>query len=154
MHRLYTVADYVEKVTLLRAIVPGVSLGTDIVVGFPTETEAEFEQTYEMIKEIQYAVGCFFFYSPRKGTTPAMRWKDDIPEEVKQERLQRLLSLQQEITVHQRQRLIGSTMPILFEKVSERDPLLIKGRTRCWQNVLAPGDSSLIGTTKMVKINS
>jgi tRNA-2-methylthio-N6-dimethylallyladenosine synthase len=153
MHRLYSVADYVEKVTLLRAIIPGVSLGTDIIVGFPTETEAEFEETYQMIKEIQYSVGFFFSYSPRKGT-PAMRWKDDIPEEVKQERLQRLLSLQQEITVRQRQNLIGSTMPILFEKVSERDPLLIKGRTRCWQNVLVPGDSSLIGTTKMVKINS
>ena len=96
MHRIYTREQYFEKVSLLREIVPNASLGTDIIVGFPTETDAEFEETYEAMKEIRFSVAFVFAYSARKGT-PAKRWKDDIPETVKSERLQRLLDLQNEI---------------------------------------------------------
>lgn len=92
MHRIYTVEEYLEKVEMLRSLVPHVALGTDIIVGFPTETDEEFQQTYEALKQIEYSVAFLFAYSPRKGT-PAMRWRDDIPEEVKQERLQALLKL-------------------------------------------------------------
>ena len=82
---------YLEKVYAAENWSPHVALGTDIIVGFPTETEEEFQLTYDILKEIEYAVAFLFAYSPRKGT-PAMRWKDDIPEEVKQERLQRLIN--------------------------------------------------------------
>ncbi len=152
MHRLYTKEQYLEKVTLLRQIVPNVSLGTDIIVGFPTETEEEFEETYEVFKQIRYSVAFIFSYSARKGT-PAFRWKDDIPEEVKQERLHRLLSLHNEICAEQRQDMLGQEIEVLVEKRNKED-LRLKGRSRCWKNVVFHGDDTCIGTLQKVKIHS
>jgi tRNA-2-methylthio-N6-dimethylallyladenosine synthase len=152
MHRIYTVDQYLEKVALLRKIVPNVALGTDIIVGFPTETEEEFQMTYDLFKQIRYSVAFIFAYSARKGT-PAFRWKDDISEEVKQERLQRLLSLYQEICAEDRQEMIGQTVEVLVEGLN-KDSKQLKGRTRCWKNVLFSGDSSLVGTLQQVQIHS
>lgn len=152
MHRIYTVEQYLEKVDLLRQIVPDVSLGTDIIVGFPTETDEEFRTTYELFKQIRYSVAFIFAYSARKGT-PAFRWKDDISEEIKQERLHSLLHLHQEIGAEQRQELLGQTLEVLVER-RNKDEKLLKGRTRCWKNVLLEGDDSLIGTLQQVKIHS
>lgn len=153
MHRIYNVEQYLEKVQMLREIVPHVALGTDIIVGFPTETEEEFQETYRLLKEIEYSVAFLFAYSPRKGT-PAMRWKDDIPEEIKEERLQKLLKLQDEIYAKQRQSLLGSIVEVLVEKRNFKDERFLKGRTRCWKNVLFEGDDSLIGTLQQVEIHS
>lgn len=151
MHRIYTKEQYLEKVAMLREIVPNVALGTDIIVGFPTETDEEFEMTYEIFKEIEYAVAFLFTYSPRKGT-PAFRWKDDIPEEVKHERHQRLLKLHQQQATEQRSRMIGSSVEVLIERYdAERHHL--KGRTRCWKNVVFEGDPSLVGTLQTVDIH-
>lgn len=152
MHRIYTVEQYIEKVHMLREIVPNVALGTDIIVGFPTETEEEFLQTYELFKEIEYSAAFLFAYSPRKGT-PAMRWKDDISEEIKADRLQRLLSLHEEIVAKQQQAALGSEVEVLVEKINFKDNQMVKGRTRCWRNVLFPGDESLVGTLQKVKVN-
>jgi tRNA-2-methylthio-N6-dimethylallyladenosine synthase len=152
MHRIYTVEQYLEKVRLLREIVPNVALGTDMIVGFPTETDEEFEESYRLLKEIEYSVAFLFAYSPRKGT-PAMRWRDDIPEEVKQQRLQRLLDLQEEIYAKQRQSMLGSTVEVLIEKRNFKDNNFLKGRTRCWKNVLLAGGDELIGTLQQVKIH-
>lgn len=153
MHRIYTVEQYLEKVQMLKELVPNVSLGTDIIVGFPTETEEEFMMTYNILKEIEYSVAFLFSYSPRKGT-PAMRWKDDIPEEIKEERLQRLIQLQESIVMRHRQELLESEVEVLVEKPNFKDNTLLKGRTRCWKNVLFPGDHSLIGTLQKVKVHS
>lgn len=152
MHRIYTVEQYLEKVSMLREIVPNVSLGTDMIVGFPTETDAEFEESYRLLKEIEYSVAFLFAYSPRKGT-PAMRWRDDIPEEVKQQRLQRLMDLQEGIYAKQRQGLLGTTVEVLVDKRNAKDAKFLKGRTRCWKNVLFPGDDSMIGTLQQVQIH-
>lgn len=153
MHRIYTVESYLEKVAMLREIVPNVSLGTDIIVGFPTETEEEFQETYDRLKEIEYSVAFLFAYSPRKGT-PAMRWQDDIPETVKEERLKRLMQLQDEIYYKHRQDILGTTVEVLVEKESFKDPKFYKGRTRCWKNVLFPADASMVGTLQRVKLHS
>lgn len=153
MHRIYTLDEYYEKVRLLKEIVPNASLGTDIIVGFPTETEEEFMETYNVLKDIEYSVAFLYAYSERKGT-PATRFKDTIPEEVKQERLQRLLQLQEGIYKKQREAMIGSTQEILVERQSTRDPNLLKGRTRCWKNVLVPGDVSLIGSLVDVEVET
>lgn len=152
MHRIYTKEQYFEKVAKLREIVPNVSLGTDIIVGFPTETEEEFQETYEAIKQIRYSVGFFYAYSPRKGT-PAMRWKDDIPEEVKQNRLQRLLDLQESIGNEIRQDMLGGTYEVLVERLN-KDNRMLKGRTRCWKKMIFEGPESLIGTLQQVKAHS
>lgn len=152
MHRIYTKEQYLEKVDLLRNIVPNVSLGTDIIVGFPTETEAEFQETYDVLKQIRYSLAFVFAYSPRKGT-PAMRWKDDIPEEVKMERLQRLMDLQEEISSEERSQMLGQTFEILVERFN-KDGQMLKGRTRCWKKVIFEGDESLIGTLQRIKVHS
>jgi tRNA-2-methylthio-N6-dimethylallyladenosine synthase len=151
MHRIYTVEEYLEKVAQLREIVPNVSLGTDIIVGFPTETEEEFQQTYHWVKKIKYSVAFIFAYSARKGT-PAFRWKDDIPEEVKNDRLHRLLSLYEEIAAEEKKAMLGTEVEILVES-RNRDELHLKGRTRCWKKVVFPGEDQLIGTLQKVKIN-
>lgn len=149
MNRRYSLEEYLGKVELLRKIVPNVALGTDIIVGFPTETEEEFQMTYDIFKQIRYSVAFIFAYSARKGT-PAYRWKDDVPEEVKNERLQRLLQLHQEFSTEDLQGLIGSEVEILVEKRSKSE--LMKGRTRCWKAVIFSGEDHLIGTLQRVKI--
>lgn len=153
MHRIYTVEQYLEKVDLLRQIVPNVSLGTDIIVGFPTETDAEFEETYRLMEEIQYSLAFIFAYSPRQGT-PAMRWSDDIPETVKEERLKRLNALQEGIFIKQQQDLLGKELEVLVERQNVKDPTLVNGRSRCWKKVLFAGGEELVGTLQRVKIHS
>jgi len=149
MHRIYTVEQYLEKVAQLREIVPNVSLGTDIIVGFPTETEEEFQQTYQQLKEIRYSIAFIFAYSARKGT-PAFRWKDDIPEEVKNDRLHRLMSLHDEIATEEKKAMLGTEVEVLVES---RNELQLKGRTRCWKKVIFTGGDHLIGTLQKVKIH-
>ncbi len=158
MHRLYTKEEYFEKVAMLREIVPNVSLGTDIIVGFPTETEAEFQETYDALAALRYSVAFLFAYSPRKGT-PALRFKDDIPEEVKEERLQRLLALQEEIYKEDRQRMMGDIAEILVEKVSSKDEKILKGRTRCWKNAIfrcpeGHDPKKYVGTFQLIQLHS
>ena len=150
MNRKYTLEEYLEKVALFRELVPNVALGTDIIVGFPTETEEEFQMTYDIFKQIRYSVAFLFEYSARKGT-PAYRWKDDIPEEVKNERLHRLLDLHQQITSEEMQKLIGHETEVLVENMSQKDGKL-KSRTRCWKRVIFSGGKELVGTLQRIKI--
>ena len=82
-----------------------------------------------------------------------MRWEDDIPEEVKQDRLQRLLKLQSEIEMEDRKKMLGQTYEVLVER-KNRDENVVKGRTRCWQKIILPGDESLVGTFQQVHVES
>ena len=152
MHRIYTIEEYFEKVALLREIVPDVSLGTDIIVGFPTETDAQFEETYEAMKKIRFSLAFIFAYSPRKGT-PAKRWKDDVPESVKEERLQRLLDLQNQITNAELQQMLEQSFEVLVERFN-KDGRLLKGRTRCWKKIIFEGPESCIGTLQQIRVHS
>jgi tRNA-2-methylthio-N6-dimethylallyladenosine synthase len=153
MHRIYTIEQYLEKVETFRSLVPNVALGTDIIVGFPTETEEEFMETHRLLKELEFAVAFLFSYSPRKGT-PAMRWKDDISEAVKEDRLKRLMALQEEIYVKQRQAMLGCEVEVLAEKKSAKDDGMWSGRSRCWKNVVFRGPDNLLGSLQRVKIHS
>ena len=147
MHRIYTKEQYFEKVALLKNYVPNVSLGTDIIVGFPSETDEEFEETMEVFRKIKYSVAFLYTYSPRKGT-PAIRWKDDIPQDVKDLRLKKLTALHNQISNVERQGLNGRTVEVLVEGTTKNDQL--KGRSRCWKKVIFAGPQSLIG--QIVKI--
>lgn len=151
MHRIYTKEEYMEKVYNLKKIVPNVSLGTDIIVGFPTETEAEFQETLDVMREIRYSVAFLFTYSERKGT-PSSRWKDDIPEEVKKERLHRLMELHEEISGEERQLTLDREMEVLVESATDQG--MLKGRTRCWKKVAFKGPAHLVGTLQNVRIHS
>ena len=151
MHRIYTKEQYFEKVSLLKEIVPNASLGTDIIVGFPTETEEEFEETMNVFRQIPYSVAFLYTYSARKGT-PAMRFLDDVPLEIKEERHQRLLELHREQAASERSLMLGQNVEVLFEKQNRNGQL--KGRTRCWKKVIVDGPSSLIGTLQHVTLHS
>lgn len=153
MHRIYLIEEYLEKVEQLRSIVPGVALGTDVIVGYPTETYEEFLETKKLIRDIEFSVGFFFTYSPRKGT-PAMRWTDDVPLEEKEKRLQELLEEQEPIYAKQRQALLGQEIEVLLEGPSMKDPRLLKGRTPCWKKILVPAPERLIGTFQRVRPHS
>jgi tRNA-2-methylthio-N6-dimethylallyladenosine synthase len=152
MHRMYTKELYMEKVAMLKEIVPNVALGTDMIVGFPTETEEEFLETMQAMKEVEYSNYFLYTYSPRKGT-PAMRFADDIPEEVKDDRHKRLLTQANEIGMKLMGDLLGTTVEVLVEKNS-RDGNHLKGTTRCWRNVIFVGDESLIGTFQKIHLHS
>ncbi len=152
MHRIYQKEEYLEKVELLRQLVPTVAIGTDMIVGFPTETEEEFLETYEAMKKVRYANAFLYTYSARKGT-PAKRWADDVPEEVKQERHQRLLQLHEEIAVELMQEKLGESVEVLVER-RNKDNRYLKGVTRCWRNVIFEGDDSLIGTLQKIELHS
>ncbi len=112
----------------------------------------EFIGGHDILKEIRYSLAFIFAYSARKGT-PAMRWKDDVPEEVKLERLQRLMALQDAISNEERLQMLGNTYEILVERFN-KDGQMLKGRTRCWKKAIFEGDASLIGTLQQVRIHS
>lgn len=150
MHRIYTKEQYMEKVHMLQEYVPNVAIGTDMIVGFPTETEEEFQETYEAMKHVRYSNAFLYTYSPRKGT-PAIRWADDIPEEVKDERHKRLLSLYQTISSQLLQEMLGQEVEILVER-RNKDSHYLKGTTRCWRNVIFEGDDSLIGSIQKIHV--
>ncbi len=153
MHRMYTTDLYLERVSRLKALVPNISLGTDIIVGFPTESEEDFLKTAELFEQIAYSTAFIFAYSQRSGT-PATRWKDDIPESVKQERLQHLLQIHERTSARLRQQMLGQTAEVLVESVSQRDPHQLVARTRCWKNVVFTGTSDLVGTLQRVRLHS
>lgn len=152
MHRIYTKEEYMEKVALLKEIVPGVALGTDMIVGFPTETKEEFEETLQAMRDVEYANAFLYTYSPRKGT-PAMRWADDIAQEVKDERHQQIFALYHEIAAKLMGEMLGKTVEVLVDGKS-KDGNYLKGTSRCWRNVLFTGDDSLLGTFQKITLHS
>ena len=151
MNRRYTKEEYIEKVSLFRSILPTVRLGTDIIVGFPSETEVEFYETKQALHEIGFSQAFLFAYSPRKGT-PAFKLLDSVSKAEKEERLQQLITLQEEVYRKEREALIGTTMPVLIEGISIKEENKLKGRTRCWKNVVVEGNERLIGTFQTIQI--
>jgi len=144
MGRVYTIEHYLKIVEYIRANLPYVTITTDLIVGFPTETEAEFEETLEAVRTVRYDSAFMFRYSVRPGTTAA-RYDDDVPEEDKIRRLNTLIHLQQEIAYERNQREIGQVRTALVEGPSRRDPQTLRARTEGNKTVLfkaaaSPGD--------------
>jgi len=128
MNRHYTREDYLALIGRLREAVPGIAVTTDIIVGFPGETEAQFGDTLSLVETVRYDSAFTFLYSVRTGT-PAAEWKDQIPEEVKHERFNRLVDVTNRIAAEKNAALVGRTLPILCEGESKSDPGLYTGRT-------------------------
>ena len=135
MNRGYTVEQYRRLVEKLRAEVPGISLTTDLIVGFPSETEADFNLLLEFVKEIKFDAAYTFIYSKRSGT-PAATFDDQIDDRLKHERLERLMAVQNEISREINDRLRGQTVEILVEGASKSDEKIYSGRTRTNKLVL------------------
>lgn len=153
MNRKYTRAHYLELVRKLREKVPDIAISTDIIVGFPGETDEDFEETLSLVKEVRFDSGFTFLYSSRPGT-PAEKMPDQIPNEVKKERFQRLVDAMYEIYLEKNQEKIGKVVEVLVDTVSKNQGDVLTGRTRTHHLVHFRGDASLIGTLQQVKITS
>ena len=144
MRRTYDRERYLRLVEKLRSAIPDLALGTDVIVGFPGETEREFEETLEVVAEVRYESAFTFVFSPRRGTEAAAM-EGHIPEEVKRERIERLVELVQEIAKERNQGRVGGIEEVLVEGPSRTDASLLRGRTRRNTTVnfagrAAPGD--------------
>ena len=137
MNRRYTREHYLEIIDKLRAVRPDIALSTDVIVGFPGETEEDFEQTYDLVNQVGYHQVFTFLYSKREGT-PAARMEDATPHEVIQERFERLVQLVQDRAYEVNQTDAYSVVSVLVEGVSKRDPNVLMGRSEKNQTVHAP----------------
>jgi tRNA-2-methylthio-N6-dimethylallyladenosine synthase len=129
MRRLYTVEQFEEVAAKLRERVPGIAITTDIIVGFPGETDEQFENTLRVVERIRFDGAFMFAYSPRPGT-PAAQMENQVPRAVKQERLQRLIALQNRITCEINSAQVGQVFEVLVEGSSQKDPTKLAGFTR------------------------
>lgn len=153
MNRHYDREKYLSLVRRLRAVRPDIGLTTDVIVGFPGETEAQFEDTLSLVREVRYDAAYTFIYSPRAGTRAA-EMDDPVSMEEKTERIQRLIALQQSITSEVLASQIGQIQPVLVDSVSTRSEQTIGGKTPRAHMVNFPGSAERIGQTVPVRITS
>ena len=151
MNRHYSKEGYLELVEKIRRAVPDISLTTDIIVGFPGETEEDFAETMDVVEQVQYDSAFTFIYSKRSGT-PAASMENQVPPEIVKERFQRLLRRIQEIAAQKAEADVGKTEEVLVEEVNAQDASLVTGRTGRNYVVHFPGDTSLIGRIVPVKL--
>lgn len=146
MLRRYSREEYLDCVSRLRAAIPGLSVTTDVIVGFPGETEEDFEETLSAVREVGFADAFTFKFSPREGT-PATKMPDEwtISDEVASDRLHRLVSLVRGLSRERNMTLLGRRYEVLVEKEARRGAELLQARTRDFKTVLLPGDASMIG---------
>ncbi|MGI9860297.1 tRNA (N6-isopentenyl adenosine(37)-C2)-methylthiotransferase MiaB [Moorella naiadis] len=151
MHRGYTREHYLELVAALRRQIPGISLTTDLIVGFPGEREDDFAATLDLVAKVRFDNAFTFMYSPRRGTVAATL-PDQVPLATKKERLKRLMALQNSISLAINETLVGQELEILVEGPSKTDPSQLSGRTRTNKLVIFPGEQALTGQLVRVRI--
>ena len=153
MLRRYSREEYLECVARLRQAVPGLALTTDVIVGFPGETDEEFEETLSAVAEVGFMDAYTFIFSPRDGT-PATRMPAElsVPAEVASERLQRLVALVRSGARQRNLGLLGTRHEVLVEREAKRGEAMLMTRTRDFKTVLVPGDASMLGTYLTVEL--
>lgn len=152
MNRTYTIEHYLGLIEKAKRIIPGVSFSTDIIAGFPTESDEDHLMTIEVMKQVRYDGAYMFKYSPREGTK-AYRMDDDVSEEVKSKRLQEIIELQQKISFEINQELIGKEEIVLIEGFSRKSDQFLSGRTDTNKVLIVPFDEKIIeGTYIKAKI--
>ena len=150
MNRRYTREQYLELVAKIKTKIPEVSLTTDIMMGFPGETEEDVEQTLDLMRQVKYESAMMYYYNPREGT-PAAKM-EQLPEEVRKERLQRVIDLQLEHTHERMSERVGTTALVLAEGVSRDSADELLGQTEQHEKVAFKADRKLIGSFVNVKI--
>ena len=153
MNRRYTREHYLELVQKLRAAMPDICLTTDIMIGFPGETQEDFEQVLSLMKEVGYEDAFMYYYNPREGT-PAATWPDQISLDTKKERLQKIIDLQLTITQAQMEKQVGKTITVLADKTTLENPNELLGKTERDERVAFAADKSLIGSFVQVRLTS
>ncbi|HEX6712113.1 MAG TPA: tRNA (N6-isopentenyl adenosine(37)-C2)-methylthiotransferase MiaB [Thermoleophilaceae bacterium] len=151
MRRTYNQQRYLDRVALIREHVPDCAITTDIIVGFPGETEEDFQQTLDVVEHVRYDSAFTFIFSPRRGTEAA-DFGDQIPHPVKRERMERLVEAVQRIATERAQRFVGRELDVLVEGPSRTDPDRLRGRTRHnktvnFTGVAQPGDFARVEIT-------
>ena len=152
MNRVYTVEKYLELVKKIREKIPEISLTTDLIVGFPGETDDDLKKTLEFLEKVQFDMAFTFIYSERSGT-PAVNFDGKVDEETKHRRLDELMKLQNKISLEKNLKLQGKIVEVLVEGESKTDKNIFTGRTRTNKLVLFPHKSEKIGDLVSVKVN-
>jgi tRNA-2-methylthio-N6-dimethylallyladenosine synthase len=152
MFRKYTYKHFSGVVDKLRQARPDIALTTDLIVGFPTETEEEYEMTLAAVRDIGFDAAFMFRYSPREGTWAAENLADDVPEEEKLSRLRKLIEIQKDISCKVNQKEIGRVGEVLVDGTSRRDDRVWKGKTEGNKTVLLESEDELLGRIVPVKI--
>jgi tRNA-2-methylthio-N6-dimethylallyladenosine synthase len=153
MNRRYTRESYLDLISRLKERVPEIELSTDIMLGFPGETEEDFEQVVSLMKEVEYESAFMYYFNPREGT-PAAKMENQVEMEVKKARLQQIIDLQLEITTRVMQRRVGKTVKVLADIVSRDNKTELLGKTEQNERVAFTGPYSLIGHFVTVRIDS
>ena len=144
MRRNHRLEDYLEKVRYLQRVVPGVELTTDLIVGFPSESDDDFEQTLHCLREVRFSQLFPFKYSPRPGTDAASM-PDDVPRDVKEERLARVIALQDAISESKQQELVGTKQEVLIDGAHTRLRNVMNGRTQGYRPISIPSHTLEVG---------
>jgi tRNA-2-methylthio-N6-dimethylallyladenosine synthase len=152
MNRTYTVEHYLERIAKIQELIPGVSLSTDIISGFPTETEDDHRRTLELIERARYDGSYTFKYSPRENTK-AWAMGDDVPEEVKSRRLAEIIELCRKISKENNQRHVGVVEEVLVDGPSKKGEHEWKGRTGTNKVVIFPKGDAGIGEYVDIRIH-
>jgi tRNA-2-methylthio-N6-dimethylallyladenosine synthase len=153
MKRNYSIEHYLNLIDKARKIIPGVSLSTDIISGFPTETDEEHKLTLEIMKEVKYDGAYMFKYSPRENTK-AYEMKDNIDEETKTARLMEIVELQRNISYELNSQMVGREYEIIIESLSKKSDKMLTGRTDGNKSVIISRNGTSIGEKVLVKIRS
>ncbi|MFZ3171483.1 MAG: tRNA (N6-isopentenyl adenosine(37)-C2)-methylthiotransferase MiaB [Carboxydocellales bacterium] len=152
MNRKYTRELYLELIAKVRAHIPDIAITTDLIVGFPGETEQDFRDTLDLIEQVRFDAAYTFVYNKRSGT-PAANMAEQVSDEVKKSRIQQLISLQNSITLAKNQEEIGRKVEILVEGTSRINNIKLSGRARNNKMVIFDGDLSLIGKLVTISID-
>jgi len=151
MNRKYTKEEYLEKIYKIREYIPDIAITTDIIVGFPGETEEDFEETLDLVKSAKFDSAFTFLYSIREGTNAA-KMSNQIPDEIKHDRFQRLLDVLYPIGLESNKKLINTIQRVLVEETSKSDENVLSGRTETNKLVHFKGNNNIIGQIVDVKI--
>lgn len=153
MNRKYTREDYLKIIKKLKKTVPDIAITTDLIIGFPGETEEDFQQTLSLVKEVEFDSAYTFLYSIREGTLAA-KMDNQIDYKIKHDRFQRLSDTLNDIALGKNEKLVGKTVKALVEEISKNNPDTLTGRTSEFKLVHFKGDKSLIGSIVNIKIEN
>jgi len=152
MYRGYSRERYLMQIERLRHWMPEIALSTDVIVGFSGETDEDYEQTLSLMREVRFDSAFMFMYSPRRGTAAAAAMPDNIPLQIKKERLARLIELQEQISAEKNRAMIGRIVEVIAERPARKSPGAMTGRTRGDKTVVFPASEHYLGHTVSVRI--